>query len=75
MLIAIAAILGVLAWVACGVLAYGLYFAYFQRKWPSLAEEHYDTDRGRARWWLIGGPLALLGALIAGGTEYGLKFR
>ena len=64
-----------IAWVVCGVLAYGLDFAYFQRKYSPIADECYKKDRRNAVIVGFGGPIALLMTLACGGIEYGFKFR
>jgi hypothetical protein len=74
-MIILAIVLGVLTWVGCGVLASGLHFAYFQRKYPSIAKATYANNRREARLWALAGPIALLVMLCHGGTKYGLKFR
>lgn len=72
--ILIAAYYALSLWIACGFVAHGLTFAYFQRRWPRLAENDEDGDRAFARLVGSSGPIGLLVALIAGGTKYGLKF-
>lgn len=51
-------------WVACGVPAYGLNLAFFQRGYPGLAEEDYRMDLARAVTSGVLGPLGLLATLI-----------
>lgn len=31
-------------WILCGIETYGRTFAYFQRKYPTMAEEKYSSD-------------------------------
>lgn len=50
-------IVGVLAWLFCGWLHFGLYFAYFQRGYPTIAESRYKSD------WVSGFILSLLGPI------------
>jgi len=64
-----------LFWIVCGVFAFGLTFAYFQRKYPSTAEERYRVDLCFALALAIFGPLGLSCALVNGGYEYRLKFK
>lgn len=67
-------IFAVLVYVVCGALAYARDFAYFQRKWPDLAEMNYAQDRRAALGRASLGPVSLLFALSYG-TRYGLKWR
>lgn len=70
-------IIFVVVWFACGTLAYGLTFAYFQRKWPSIAnlENQRSVDRGFAFLVSFCGPFGLIVAIIQSGFKYGLKYR
>ncbi len=69
----------VAGWFACGYLACGLNFAFFQRKFPEFAEQEYERDKARARLLI---PLGLAGLLVSlvclstqGWFRYGLKFK
>ena len=75
-------LLGVAIWAGCGILAYGLMFAYFQRAYPTLAEDGYREDRNFSTILGFGGPLSLISAALflrfisrRGGFKHGLKFR
>lgn len=56
-------------WLVCGFLAYGLTFAYFQRKYPVLAAHDVADDRDFALKFACMGPFALL--LAFGLSEFG----
>ncbi len=64
-------------WATCGVLAYGLTFAYFQLEYkdivhlPGMASD----SRRTAMVMASAGPIGLVVALACGGTKHGLKFR
>lgn len=62
-----------------GVLSYGVTFAFFQREWPSLAEEHYASDLGFAVCIGILAfaiPPVILVALIGSVSfKHGVKFK
>ncbi len=67
-----------IVWIICGVVNYGFTFAYFQRKYPTLAENDYKRDRNMARWFALGGIPGLIGSWIAARGEYskyGFKWR
>ncbi len=66
----------VAVWAACGVFAYGLAFAFFQRKWPSLAELDHWGDRGFAVFVGVMGPIGLGVSYFCGERgAFGLKWR
>lgn len=71
--------IGVLAWVVCGVFAYGLHFAFTQRQWPMLAEHDYTKDRLKALMYGLIGPMGLFIVVVTiwlcGYRPHGLKFR
>ena len=70
-------ILVILVWIACGVFAYGLTFAYYQGKYPGLAAEDYMSDRIFALIPAVCGVVGLFASLICTnfGREYGLRWR
>ena len=61
--------------IMCSVLAFGLTFAYFQRRWPTIAEEQYTKDRAFAFFLSLYGPIALIVVLYRGRLKYGIKFK
>ena len=63
-----------LFWIACGVIDYGLTFAYFQRGYPELAEELYWENRFFALWSIPLGLCALLASLSVGHYKHGFKW-
>ena len=70
-------LLFVVLWVACGVISYGMTFAYFQREFPTLAEEHYRKHVGSALSSVFFGLIGIL-AIVACGwrwRKHGLKWR
>ena len=69
------ATIAALLWVICGALTYALTLAFFQRKYPGLAEEGYREDRHCAVFVACFGPFGLCGVLIHCGVRYGLKWR
>ena len=65
-------ILLLLAWLLCGVLAYGMAYGYFTRKWK------YGTDK-EDRWWAIkwgmGGPITMvMGYFLSKKVKYGTRY-
>lgn len=54
----------IILWITCGVLAYGLSLAYFQRKWLSIAYETYKEDMLHCASMSLLGPADLLATLI-----------
>jgi len=65
-----------LFWVICGVISYGLDFAYFQRKYPSLAEQDYKRDIRMCIFFAIFGPINLIEIILMRNDYlYGLKFK
>ena len=66
----------IIIWVICGILAYGITFGYFQRKFPLLAKRSYMEDAGFATIIGIFGVVGLLlSVCLSGFCRYGLKFR
>jgi len=69
-------VLFILGWLLCGILNYGLMFAYWQREFPSLAEDAYEEDRMHSLVSSLAGPCALIACLYH--TEFGkhgFKFK
>jgi hypothetical protein len=66
-------------WFGLGFLTYGWSFAYWQGKFPRLAEEDYTIDRNNALLNIPGGACAFIGWVIHTWTrgctpwEYGFK--
>ena len=66
-----------LMWCACAVLAAGIWVAYFQRCWPSLAQENYRKDLTQAlvRGFACG-PITLMVVFIMSDfAKYGWTLR
>lgn len=67
-------------WVMCGILHYGLMFAYWQRAYPLSAKDNYDSDRFFSLIGSILGPMTLVAGLIFISTAsmkgyQGFKFK
>ena len=67
----------IIGWIACGVLHYGMDFAYFQRQYPTLARKDHRRDRLTAFLQSLVGPIALIGEVLFlwNKPKHGLKFR
>ncbi len=72
-------LLATLGWVVCGAFGYASQFAYFQRKYSTLAIRDYKRDRKVAMFGGLMGPFSLLLEFIryvfVGHTWYGFKWR
>lgn len=68
-------VLALVVWIVCGVLAYGLTFAYFQDNWPALAWSHRVGDRVIASTFFLMGPGGLFVAFVGSRCRYGLRYR
>lgn len=62
-------------WILCGVLEYGVSLAYYQKQWPSIADNNYQNDRRSAFWGAIFGPLALISSWVRGDFKHGVMYR
>ena len=58
-------------WILCGVINYGLMFAYFQREWAIIAEDTYYEDVLFCTIASLLGPMALFVTLLF--TGFGIK--
>lgn len=70
--------IAVVAWLACGVLAYGITLADFQRRFPLLADlpGHRAMDMGMALIYGAMGPPGLVFMFcLSGFARHGLMFR
>ncbi len=65
---------GAVVWVMCGFLSYGMVLAYFQRRWPTLADEERDKDRRFALLCALTGPINLMVCIITY-RGYGFMWR
>ncbi len=54
----------ILIWVVCSVADYGFNFAYFQREYPTIAEEHYKEDIIMCAITSLAGPASLIGTIL-----------
>lgn len=66
-------ILGLVIWFGCGFVAAGWYFAYFQGKYPELAERDKVRDSIGAYFNLFGGVAAFLSNCSLDMNRYGWK--
>jgi hypothetical protein len=66
-------IIGIIAWLACGIIHVGYFFCYFQVEYPNLAERHYSFDLCLAYGLAIFGPMALLSTFISGFCCHGFR--
>ena len=68
-------VLSAIVWVVCGVLAYGTYYAHYQREYPSMADISRDEDRWHAMIVGLSGPIGLIANWKILGFRHGLKFK
>lgn len=68
-------LIGAVVWAVCGVLAYGVSFAYDQKEYENIAKEREGEDRKVALISLLFGPIALIELLIEHGAKHGLMYR
>ncbi len=62
--------------LACGVLTYGILFAYVQRQYQSIAIDHVREDAAMSGLVALFGPVGLFIALINSGfAKHGLLYR
>ena len=62
-------------WIICVIINFGATFAYFQGKFPEVAEEQYREHLGFATFVGLAGPLGLPAAVLGTGfCEHGLKY-
>jgi hypothetical protein len=66
-------LLAIIFWLACGAVSYAMSFAYYQRKYPELAEADYMKDRTFSLTVALLGPLSLIPGILRSG--YGLKWK
>jgi len=62
-------------WILCGIISYGLNFAYYQREYSRLAQEDYNWDKRICIFLSLFGPINLVPITIFGNFKYGLKFK
>ena len=67
---------GILFYVLCGILAYGILFAFLQREFPEFARYDLEEDKDIAKKAALAGPLGLLFVLLFYcGIKHGVMFR
>lgn len=65
----------IIFWIACGVLAYGITYGYFQREFPTIAYESQKDDSAMALVFGALGPFGvLLSFVLSGFAKHGLKW-
>lgn len=65
----------VVFWVVCGILAYGLNFAYFQKHYPTIAAESYEADKRDSIIISFAGPIGLIVVFCFDCGKYGFKWK
>ena len=65
----------IVLWIMCGILHYGLWFAHFQRKYHTEANERYNSDMFLGISTAFLGPIALFSTLLGGLYKYGFKLK
>jgi len=68
-------ILILFCWVICGILNYGLLFAYLQKEYPTIAKMDYVEDRRGALIVSLFGPIALIVVTMMDGNKHGFKYK
>lgn len=66
--------IGITLWLACGIAHHPIFFAYFQRKYSSVADETYWIDLSFSLTAILLGPIALLATFMTCKPRYGLKW-
>ena len=65
-----------IAWIACGVLGFGITLADFQHRFPLIASIEFRMDVRFATFVAVCGPLGLVVALTCSGfASHGLMYR
>jgi hypothetical protein len=69
-------VLIILGWLICGILTYGISLAYFQRTFPTIAQEMVREDMGISCIFGLFGPLGLVILFFFSGfAQCGIMFR
>jgi hypothetical protein len=68
-------LIGAAIWAGCGVVTYGVEFAFYQRNWPCLARLHERADQRFAVVAATFGPFGLFDAYLGKHFVYGVKWR
>jgi hypothetical protein len=66
-------IIGIIAWLACGIIHAGYYFCYFQTEYPDFAVMDYVSDLCLAYGLAIFGPIAFFATSISGFCRHGFR--
>jgi len=62
-------------YVLCGVLAYGISFAFYQNKYPGRLKQDYKADKIHAVAVGCTGVFGFVAVLAVLGVKYGIKFK
>jgi hypothetical protein len=73
----VAVIIFLIVWIGFGVFGGAADFAYFQHKYPELAEQGYNEDVYHALWSVLFGPIGLIVTYEMSdySFKYGLKWK
>jgi len=67
-------VLVIAIWALCSILHYGIWMAYFQKRYSLIADETYREDVFMGLATSICGPVSLIISLSLFGTKYGVMF-
>lgn len=62
-------------WLICSVIQYGVWFGFFQREFPTIADKSYHNDKMRAIISALLGPIGLFASFLCGFFKHGFKWR
>ena len=69
-------VLIIVGWIICGVIGAGIYIAYFQREYPSIAKEARKEDMRFGFFWGLLGPVGIIEAFfLSGFCKHGWMLR
>lgn len=54
----------ILSWCGCGIISAGIYYADFQREYPTIANRCRESDTNNAFLFAFGGPCSLVVGLV-----------
>ena len=64
-----------MVYVLCGVLAYGISFAFYQNKYPGRSKQGYRADKIHSILVGCTGVFGFVAVLAVLGVKYGIKFK
>jgi hypothetical protein len=62
-------------WIICGVLNYGWTYAFFQKSFPTIADENRSIDRRFSALFAVLGIPGTIVIIFVKGWGYGLMWR